>query len=93
MVWDFMLGHGVVGGRLISGIEHGLVAGRQVNAILDGIRVADVPVVWESPNRYMFDDAQLSRFGIDEASLPPDSIVIGKPASFTLRTAASSTPR
>ena len=80
--WDFMLGHGVVGGRLISGIEHGLVAGRQVNAILDGIRVADVPVVWESPNRYMFDHAQLSRFGIDEASLPPDSIVIGKPASF-----------
>ena len=80
--WDFMLGHGVVGGMLISGNEQGLVAGRQVNAILAGTPAARIPVVWESPNRYMFDYAQLKRFGIDEARLPPESIIVGKPVSF-----------
>jgi PAS domain S-box-containing protein len=80
--WDFMLGHGVVGGKMISGLEHGRVAGRQVLSILDGKPVSAVPVVWQSPNRYMFDYVQLQRFGMDNAALPADSIVIGRPVSF-----------
>jgi len=44
--------------------------------------VEDIPVVKESPNRYMFDYEQMQRFGLETSALPTDSIVINEPDTF-----------
>jgi PAS domain S-box-containing protein len=81
-VWDFYLGKGIVGGMLTTGRDQGMVAARMALAILDGEKVRSIPVVKESPNRYMFDYPQMRRFEIQPGDLPEGSIIINKPVSF-----------
>ena len=73
-----VLGHGVVGGKMIDGFVHGETAAHLVLDVLEGKPADEIPVQTESPNRYMFDAAVLSRFGISESSLPPGSVVINR---------------
>lgn len=80
-VWEFYLGHGITGGMLTSGQAHGEMAAQMALRILRGENVSEIPVVLESPNRYMFDDNHLRRFGVAESNLPEKSIVINKPFS------------
>jgi signal transduction histidine kinase/CheY-like chemotaxis protein/ABC-type uncharacterized transport system substrate-binding protein len=80
-LWEFSLGHGIVGGMLTSGYQQGKTAADLALRVLGGEPVDDIPVVWESPNRYMFDFRVLSRFGIDPADLPEGNIIINRPAS------------
>ena len=80
-VWEFYLGHGIVGGMLTSGEEEGRIAGTMALRILQGEHASDIPLE-KSPTRYMFDYAQMERFGIKESSLPENSIVINRPYSF-----------
>lgn len=80
--WNFFLGHGIVGGKLINGFSQGKTAAELTLKILKGIPVAEISVVEEIPNRYMFDYAQLSRFGVSMDALPTDSVVINRPDSF-----------
>ncbi len=84
-LWDFTLGHGVLGGKLISGAAQGASAAMMALRILKGEKVADIPIQRESPNRFMFDYTQLKRFELSPADLPPESIVINKPRSFYSR--------
>lgn len=81
-LWDFYLGNGLLGGMLISGFSQGQMVGNQVLQYLQGTDISAIPVVTESPNRYMFDKQQLIRFGIKEASLPKGSFLINKPLSM-----------
>ena len=80
--WDFSLGYGIVGGMLTSGFYQGETAARLALRILQGEPVEEIPVVMDSPNRYMFDYEQLQRFGISLDSLPEDSVVLNRPVSF-----------
>ena len=80
--WEFMLGHGIVGGKLISGEAHGQTTARQLIQILKGRSADSIPIEWESPNRYMFDYRQLLRFGLQDHPLPEGSVVINQPVSF-----------
>jgi PAS domain S-box-containing protein len=81
-VWDFYLGKGIVGGMLTSGTDQGRVAAEMALRIMAGEKVRDIPVVTQSPNRYMFDFEQLRRFSISSRNLPEDSIIINRPVSF-----------
>ncbi|MCP4129959.1 MAG: adenylate/guanylate cyclase domain-containing protein [bacterium] len=45
-------------------------------------KVEDIPVLRESPNRYMFDYNYFAKFGIDLSDIPFDSIVLNKPRSY-----------
>jgi PAS domain S-box-containing protein len=81
-VWDFYLGKGIVGGLLVSGFDQGRVAAEMALRLLSGEKAADIPVVKESPNRYMFDHTQLRRFGVAASLLPEGSRVVNRPASF-----------
>ncbi|MFZ5427307.1 MAG: histidine kinase [Thermodesulfobacteriota bacterium] len=81
-VWDFFLGKGIVGGLLSSGADQGRVAGGMALRLLSGEKAGDIPVVKESPNRFMFDYAQLRRFDIPHSALPEGSLMINRPASF-----------
>ncbi|MZP30709.1 diguanylate cyclase [Heliobacterium undosum] len=80
--WDFYLGHGVVGGMVTSGYTQGETAAKLALRALQGERLEGVPVIRESPNRYMFDYRQLQRWQIDASRLPGGSVVINKPESF-----------
>jgi len=81
-LWDFYLSGGIVGGKLASGFHQGETAARIAQRILRGEAVENIPVVRESPNRYMFDYKQLQRFGLESSALPADSIVINSPDTF-----------
>ena len=80
-VWEFYLGHGIVGGMLTSGEAEGRMAAEMALRILGGEKASDIPLE-KSPNQYMFDYGQLERFNIKERMLPEDSRVINKPFSF-----------
>ncbi len=80
--WDFTLNTGIVGGMLTSGYAHGETAARLAARILDGVPVQEIPVIKESPNRYMFDYRAMERHRISRSRLPADSLVINGPKSF-----------
>ncbi len=81
-LWDFYLGHGLVGGFLTDGYSQGELAATLALRMLRGEAPGQIPVVRQSPNNYMFDYRQLVRFGVDPQKLPPGSMVLNQPASF-----------
>jgi PAS domain S-box-containing protein len=91
--WDFNLGFGMVGGKLISGFYQGETAGKIALRVLRGESPDSIPVVRFSPdrpNRYLFDYVQLRRFGIRSSALPKGSLIVNQPESFFLRHRTSS---
>ncbi|MBL8967409.1 MAG: hypothetical protein JNG85_10380 [Spirochaetaceae bacterium] len=80
--WDFYLGHGIVGGRVVSGREQGMAAAAIGLRVLAGERASAIPVERGVPGPASFDWSQLERFGIRASSLPPGAVVIGRPPSF-----------
>ena len=81
-LWDFFLGHGIVGGKLVNGVEQGRIAARMTLRILDGEPPSSLPVVKDVANRFFFDHRELDRLGIDEDLLPPDSVIVHRPQSI-----------
>ena len=79
--WDFLLGHGIVGGKLVSAEKQATEAARMAVRILRAPPHAPLPAVLHSPNRYMFDYEQLKRFRVDLDKLPTDSVIINLPQS------------
>jgi PAS domain S-box-containing protein len=80
--WDFTLGNGALGGKLVSGQSQGETAAHLALQILNGENVKNIPVIEKSPNRFMFDYVQLKRFSIPISALPENSLVINQPESF-----------
>ncbi len=81
-LWDFYLGRGMVGGKLTNAFSQGEAAAFKAQRILGGDAAGDVPIQWESPNRYIFDYRELQKFGIDTATLPVNSEIINRPLAF-----------
>jgi ABC-type uncharacterized transport system substrate-binding protein len=81
-LWDTRLDKGAVGGMLTSGHAQGEAAAKVALRIINGEKVENIPVIKESPNRYMFDYKQLKRFNIKSSLIPNGSIIINKPSSF-----------
>jgi diguanylate cyclase (GGDEF)-like protein len=77
--WDFYLGKGIVGGRITSGYHQGQEAGRLALKILQGKQADNINVVFNSPNKYMFDYNYLTKHSIDRSLLPNDSLFINTP--------------
>lgn len=80
--WEFLLGHGAVGGHMISGYRHGQQAARMALRILEGEATTDIPVFREPTGEYAFDYHILWRLNIHEDKLPPDSRIINAPSPF-----------
>ena len=80
--WDFEMGTGCVGGRMVEGRAEGMRAARLAMRVLAGTDPDSIPVEKATPSRYIFDYIQLERFGISESLLPPGSIVLNEPARF-----------
>ena len=78
--WDFLLSHGAVGGKVVHGHSQGEAAAGLALRILSGERAEDIPVLLESPNRYVFNASALRKHGIPEALLPSGALVVHREA-------------
>jgi len=81
-VWDFSLGYGIVGGKLISGKTEGERAANLAIRILNGESPHTIPVDKQLQSRYMFDYKVLEKWGIDTSRLPEGSVIIDRPVSL-----------
>ena len=79
---DLYLGYGILGGKLKSSYHLGKTAAERGIRILRGVPVKDIPLHRQGINKYMFDYAQLRRFGINISQLPVGSLVVNKPFSL-----------
>jgi signal transduction histidine kinase len=80
-LWDTLLEHGIVGGRLATIEEDGYRAAKLAARILRGEAPADLPVVDRLSNPPIFDGLELARWNIREQRLPAGSQVRHRPAS------------
>ena len=72
---DTQLGHGIVGGFVVSFEEQGKIMGRDALEILAGKPPQDIPIVG-GPSLYLFDWRQFHRWNLDESRLPIGSTVL-----------------
>ncbi len=80
--WEFLLGHGAVGGSMLSGQKHGQVAAGMALKILGGTPVDSIPVVRGPTGSYLFDYEVMRRLKIPEELLPEGSTLINAPRAF-----------
>ena len=80
-VSDTFLGHGIVGGPLVSFEAQGIKAAELGLRVLNGQRLGPADIVNHHANRYMFDARQLRRWGLRESRLPPGSVVLFREAT------------
>ena len=78
---DSVIGQGEVGGYVMSYAAEGAIAGKLVSRILNGERPEQIPIV-RGADTYIFDWPALKRWGIDETTLPPGSIVLHRQPDF-----------
>jgi len=78
-LWDFQLGNGIVGGKLVSGRVQGENAAALAIKALGG----DNPATVQNSSAILeFDLQQMDRFGISRAALPSGSKVINIPPTI-----------
>lgn len=80
--WDFALGEGIIGGKLIATRDLGQRAGDVVGGLLRGNTVASYAHLEPVTNHYIFDYRALQHHGIPESRLPPGSEVRYRPQSL-----------
>ncbi|WP_377808512.1 EAL domain-containing protein [Azospirillum sp. A29] len=79
---EFLLGHGIAGGSLLSGQEHGRSVGRLAAALVNGTSIAGLPAEQRQSVVRAADYGQMQRYGIDPARLMPLDRLVDKPFSF-----------
>ena len=79
---DGFIGIGVVGGRVPSFEAMGHAAGQIVNALFAGATPAMMRLPAITPASLQVDWRQIRRWGIDEASIPPETIVQFRAPTF-----------
>jgi len=82
---DTYLGHGIVGGYVVSFADQAKIAARIAAEIFEGRKPADIPIV-AGASFYMFDWKQLRRWDLSVRGLPPGSIVVNREPTAWERT-------
>lgn len=80
--WKFMVGSGVVGGKMIDGFEHGISAANMAISVLEGEDPMNIPIVKPNDELFIFDNNIMDRFNIDSDDLPSGSTIINRTAYF-----------
>ncbi len=80
--WDSYLGHGIAGGKLVSGYAQGKKTAGIALRILSGEQPHSIPVIMHSTNEYIFDYNVLTRFSISRKQLPEGSRMVNQPVTF-----------
>jgi signal transduction histidine kinase len=76
--WDICLGTGVVGGHVGSFEKEAQAVAQLGLRVLNGENPSDIPITQAPKYENIFDWQQLKRWGIPEARLPEDSVVINR---------------
>ena len=84
-VWDFYLGHGPVGGVMLSGYETGRDAGRRTLNLLLGRDTSTMPIDTLEASHLCFDWETLQALNIPPHLLPPQAHIEGRPRSLAER--------
>jgi signal transduction histidine kinase len=85
---DTYLGHGIVGGFVLSVEEQGKIAARDALEILAGKPPQDIPIV-HGPSFYQFDWRELRRWNLDQSKLPAGSAILFRQPTFWERNGAT----
>ena len=80
-LWDFDLGSGAVGGRVLRGEKHGRAAAAIVRDILAGRRPGDIPVA-SVPAEPVLDYAALTRLKLPMDHVPKNTTFLNAPPSL-----------
>jgi diguanylate cyclase (GGDEF)-like protein/PAS domain S-box-containing protein len=75
---DLVLGHGVVGGKMLNGYRQGAAMARRLQAILAGKSAGQAVIKTTADTPFMFDAVELNKKNITVASLPANSTVINQ---------------
>lgn len=76
--YDTILGHGILGGALISPNEFGNATGQLAGRVLNGESADEIPKDYSHTYTIAFDHEVLSKFGIAESRLPVGAKVINR---------------
>lgn len=76
--YDTILGHGILGGALISPNEFGNATGQLAGRVLNGESADEIPKDYSHTYTIAFDHEVLSKFGIAESRLPAGAKVINR---------------
>jgi len=79
---EWMINHGMVGGKCVTGFAQGEAAARFAAQVLGGTPVSALPVDTKSPNQYLYDYQVMRHYLIDEDIFPDKSIGFNRPDSF-----------
>ncbi len=77
--WNFLLGHGIVGGKLLDGTSQGRAAAQMVVKILGGEPVSSIAPHAEAAAPLVFDWGVLDKFNLTNQPLPADALFINRP--------------
>lgn len=81
--WEFMVGYGTVGGKVLSAIEDGKTAGKMALQILNGTKADAIPIIRETDRgQYVFDYQVMHKLGINQDLLPTNSRIINAPKAI-----------
>ncbi len=81
-LWDFYLDYGVVGGLMTSAVAQGEAVSDMALKILNGTKPYDIPILETSPNRYLFDYKELTRFDLEVEEIIENYKIINEPHGF-----------
>ena len=76
--YDTILGHGILGGALISPTDFGKTTGKLAGRILNGESADDIPKDYSHTYTIAFDHEVLRKLGISESRLPAGAKVINR---------------
>jgi signal transduction histidine kinase/ActR/RegA family two-component response regulator len=83
--WEYTMGHGVLGGMMLSGRNQARRAAEIAARILRGEPVSSIAVKRKSMIRPVFDYRRLRQFDISLASLPEGAVLRYEPRTFYYR--------
>ncbi len=81
-LYDFGMGHGAIGGSMLSGRLQGEEAGEIALSILQGEKIESIPIRKAQTTRYVFDYNELMRFKVPQDAIPHECEMFNKPFSF-----------
>ena len=76
--YDTILGHGILGGALVSPTDFGNATGKIAGRVLNGESADDIPKDYSQTYTIAFDHEVLRKFGISESRLPAGAKVINR---------------
>ena len=77
-LYEMAMGHGAIGGSILSGHHEGVIAGEMAVRVLKGEPVSSISVNDGPTSLYVFDQIQLDRFKVPAGNLPEGSMVINR---------------